>query len=1289
MSIVQDKYRYLSPRLELLHDVVVLSQAWKKAHTYIRRHNWYADTLELDCSALGLESLLGIWSEEISKGSFQTLPMRLVPAPKNGIWEFAKDHQGGWGPKSAKDNDYVLRPLAHVGIRDQTVSTAVMLCLADCIETAQGDPSLKPQEAADAGVYSYGNRLYCRWTKPKRKLPRALFSWGNSDTYSRYFQDYQQFVERPSKIAEAVVFRNPKKTVYIVKLDLKAFYDNIDIDRLIVCLHSEYERYRRRHPDLPASDKEFWELAGRTLSFQWNSSDQALKGLLRDKVLRQGLPQGLVSSGFFANAYLLDFDRAIGHQLRTDQGLIFQILQLSPITVHDYCRYVDDLRLVVSVDGSHSMESLKSDLTAWVQRCLDASIQVGDESRARLEVSEQKTEIELFAAAGRQSGVAARMKLLQQQLSGPFDMATLQQVENGLDGLLALAELDFGEEEDLSKGPSELSLASIERPKIEVRDDTLTRFSAYRLTKSLRLRRSMTDLTEQSDGGLAGETLKHEFEVAGRRLVSAWARNPSLVQVLRYGLDIFPDEGLLSPVLDALTKQLDVAEQKQRRVAYYVAAEVLKAGATETGWRVAHDPHFEVGNILKYRGCLTSFAKEIMARSDVPWYVLQQAVLYLATQGISADLPQDQDAVTYHAILADYIRGGYSPQSSALEETVAVSLVGHQLLDNPKHYLKWFREFARNRQKEEVAKALEMVGLNNAPLYDALTKMPRNGLAAVNKQLPSYLRQASHSSSGTGEAGLIDGAWLPLSRIFRHQPNPLTQENGLLQLAQALGRLFAEKSPDPAAVTPFTINVHCDKWDLINDPNLTGRLSLEIEPGPMDAVGDPRYRAPEWCQKKFSWMYAIGRLLRAAATGELDFTSRQWVLREETGRYTGIRSTWQKRRLGMMHAATALGGTTTPITPWFSELLLKLLQWPGIVADADLIPEFDGIDSPQRFVRFIEDRLRAQAGIYGKSSGLPIYAYPVEWRLDNEKCFRVALVQGLMPSENDFTKTEGKLDASGYRARHRDHTASLIHLLHRHIQAHDSISGRPHKPYVDLIVFPEYSIHPADQDLIRGLSDATGAMVFYGLLGAKHPATGEPVNAARWLVPQRRGTRRSWVEVDQGKKYPTQFEKKFGVTPWRPYQVIIELHDTKAKGSPYRIAGAICYDATDISLAADLRDVSHMFVVTAMNRDVKTFDNMVSALRYHMYQHVLIANTGEFGGSTAQAPYQKEHDRLIAHVHGNNQIAISLFAVDLNHFGPELTALRPESSKVEPEAAPKQRYGKTKPAGLKRKPVKS
>lgn len=1278
MSIVQDKYRYLAPRWELLYDVVVLSQAWKKAHTYIRKHNWYADTLELDCSALGLESLLETWSNEIKTRSYQTLLMRLVPAPKNGAWEFSANHPGGWGPKTEKD--YVLRPLAHVGIRDQTVSTAVMLCLADCIETAQGDPSLKAEDAAKAGVYSYGNRLYCRWKKEKRKLPRALFSWGNADTYSRYFQDYQQFVERPGKIAESVARQAPKKSVYIVKLDLKAFYDNIDIDRLIACLQEEYDRYRRRHPDLPVSDKAFWELAHRTLSFQWGNSDQSLKGLLRDEVLRHGLPQGLVGSGFFANAYLLDFDRAIGNQLRTDQGRFLQALQ--PVVVHDYCRYVDDLRLVVSVDGNHSSENLKTELTAWVQRCLDGSIRVSAESQTRLEVSEQKTEIELFAAAGRQSGVAARMKLLQQQLSGPFDMATLQQVENGLDGLLALAELDFDEEENSSKGASELSLAAIERPKIEVRDDTLTRFSAYRLTKSLRLRRSMTDLTEENDGGLAGETLKHEFEVAGRRLVSAWARNPSLVQVLKYGLDIFPGEALLTPVLDALMQQLDVDIQKQRYVAYYVAAELLKAGATETGWRLGSDSGFEVGNVKEYRRRLTDFASEVMTRLDTPWYVIQQAILFLATQKVAVNLSTSRVEVRYHAILADYVSGIYSTNSASSEEIVAVSLVGHQLLGSVKHYLEWFRKFSTNRERRDVSKALEMVGLNDPVLYEALTRAPRNGLAAVRKELPGYLKKFSTATSGEVATGLGAGQWLPLSSVFHRQPNPLSQENGLLQLALALGQLFADKSPDPATVTPFTVKVQCADWDLINNPNLTSQLSLDVDLGALDAVGDPRYRAPEWCDNQFAWMYAIGRLLRAAATGEHDFTARLWVLREDTGRYSGIRSTWQKRRLGMMHAATALGGTTTPITPWFSELLLKLLQWPGITADAKLIQNFESISSPTEFCRFIEERLKEQAVIYGASSRLPIYAYPVEWQLGESRQFRVALVQGLMPSVDDFKKNKGKLDDPGYRARHRNHTASLLNLLHRHIQAHDSISGRPHKPYVDLIIFPEYSIHPSDQDLIRALSDATGAMVFYGLLGTKNPATGDLVNAARWLVPQRRETRRSWVEVDQGKWNLTDLEEKYNVKQWRPYQVVIELRDRSGMRPPYRIAGAICYDATDISLAADLRDVSHMFVVAAMNKDVKTFDSMVSALRYHMYQHVLIANSGEFGGSTAQAPYEKEHERLISHVHGNHQIAISLFEVDMNHFGPDLTALPPEKDS---EKNPKLRYGKTPPAGLKRR----
>jgi hypothetical protein len=71
--------------------------------------------------------------------------------------------------------------------------------------------------------------------------------------------------------------------------------------------------------------------------------------------------------------------------------------------------------------------------------------------------------------------------------------------------------------------------------------------------------------------------------------------------------------------------------------------------------------------------------------------------------------------------------------------------------------------------------------------------------------------------------------------------------------------------------------------------------------------------------------------------------------------------------------------------------------------------------------------------------------------------------------------------------------------------------------------------------------------------------------------------------------------------------------------------------------------------VAALNQDVQTFDNMVAALHFHMYQPVILANMGEYGGSTAQAPL-RQHERLIAHVHGVNQVAVSVFEVDPTPF---------------------------------------
>ena len=127
------------------------------------------------------------------------------------------------------------------------------------------------------------------------------------------------------------------------------------------------------------------------------------------------------------------------------------------------------------------------------------------------------------------------------------------------------------------------------------------------------------------------------------------------------------------------------------------------------------------------------------------------------------------------------------------------------------------------------------------------------------------------------------------------------------------------------------------------------------------------------------------------------------------------------------------------------------------------------------------------------------------------------------------------------------------------------------------------------------------------------------------------------------------------------------------------MSGAICYDATDLCLAADLRNLTDMFVVPALNTDVGTFDNMVAALHYHMFQHMIISNCGQFGGSTGQAPFDDRHKRTIFHAHGNEQVSVSFFEVDLNMYRRVTPPSSPPRARV--PAPPKL---KTPPAGYAR-----
>lgn len=273
-----------------------------------------------------------------------------------------------------------------------------------------------------------------------------------------------------------------------------------------------------------------------------------------------------------------------------------------------------------------------------------------------LELSPGKQALTPYRSISAQSNISALMDVLNAELSGTFDLESLAQAAGGLDGLLWMS--DQIEEAEEPK-PSRLSLSTVAVPSADVRDDTVKRFVATRLAQLMRQRLAMTDVLGHADTGNAlsdrvtnGMALAHEFESTARKLIKCWADNPSLVLLLRCGLDLFPHPKLLSPVAEALSIKLfcsqdglDVARDRQVRVAEYVLADLLRAGAVETGFRPEED-YPESVDIAGYREDLGAVARRVLLeRANSPWYLLQQAHLYLASIGdVSLAAAADTDS---------------------------------------------------------------------------------------------------------------------------------------------------------------------------------------------------------------------------------------------------------------------------------------------------------------------------------------------------------------------------------------------------------------------------------------------------------------------------------------------------------------------------------------------------------------------------------------------------------------------------------------------------------------------
>ena len=148
-----------------------------------------------------------------------------------------------------------------------------------------------------------------------------------------------------------------------------------------------------------------------------------------------------------------------------------------------------------------------------------------------------------------------------------------------------------------------------------------------------------------------------------------------------------------------------------------------------------------------------------------------------------------------------------------------------------------------------------------------------------------------------------------LSKVINSDLNGFEFEHGLLKLALGLLK-EAKKDIKVIGSSPNDIHVEIEsklEWNKIWKAALK---EIHCTISTDSKFQDPRFSIPNWLDtdnidKKV--IYWIGIILRTSSLGSNDFTGSRWK-QSNTVTYKGLRTSWYKRRMGMMHSPESLVG---------------------------------------------------------------------------------------------------------------------------------------------------------------------------------------------------------------------------------------------------------------------------------------------------------------------------------------------------------------------------------------------
>ena len=968
-------------------------------------------------------------------------------------------------------------------------------------------------------------------------------------------------------------------------------------------------------------DPSFYSLAAQILNWQWHKDDQAdvggyaAKGVEIPGFQEISLPQGLVPAGFFANLVLLDFDERLA---ASKKSIIYP-----GVSLRDTSRYVDDIRLVLTVPKEMPLEVIKGASLDWLQ------ILLADTSPGLL-LSPDKTEAVDFRGGTRPLLRQGRkMARIQGALSGGFDVARGEEIIDAVQSLVRAQE-----HYNQSKEPNKERML----PVPDVRDATVARFSAARFRTTFRSLRPLlgddqvvgteTDpLGEETPFRRAAMTrseLDDEARNFALALVHQWMDDPSNVRLLRIGLDIWPSSDVLKQVLELLRPYLKRTRGQPRLVALYCLSELFKAGATETGFVEDDECLPSAVNVNEYRALLAEEALLVIstATPTTPWYLRQQALLMLA--------------VTKSRIATQFADRLQMPETRLYLEFL--SFLNRDRVASSYDDFATLAVMARRSVLDESEARQLLGGTLNTEAFEQI--------ALRDPAFAGELRPAWIFEDWAEPA--MDG-WMPLVRCL------VSRDSGGLDLRNEIGILsfmhsFAElrlKANLPDVISPLMIEIR-----LSDDPLHPEVLELRIAESAKEPTDFLRalYEPPRWCEVSLRWKFQMGYLVRFILTGNLDFTEvRTPSWRETKSVYRQVRSHWFQRSYGLHNGHEGFGDDWLAISQTTEDLLYSMLAWPGCRVDDGEWLTFD----PVQLVRFLKEKLERARQNIGEATGtliLPIVA-PLLDHPREDRPLRGCVVQTVTPEAHEIIETDLTLSAPAIRKKHRNHLSTALAAVEKMLD----LRATHHKQEkrLDWLILPELAVHPCDiKTHLIPFARAYKTIILAGLTYEEVEPGLAFVNSAMWILPQLIAGRGLQIKTRrQGKFHLAKMEKAWEVKKlvrsFRPAQWLVGYNwSTNPLADPLWLTSAICYDATDLRLASDLRERSDVFAIPALNQDVGTFDQMAAALHYHMYQLVVVANNGGYGGSNAHVPRKESHLKQVFHSHGQPQASISFFEID-------------------------------------------